>query len=92
MMRRRGKARRYGRAVHPPMPDMSWLYGGAGGTMHERAAKALGWSVADTQSMSLAALREMVRPVNPELAGEMTRAIQSGSHIVGAPQKKRRRR
>lgn len=93
MKHRRGRAlrRRYGRAVHPPMPDMSWLYGETGGTMHERAAKALGWSVADTQSMSLAALRDMVRPVNPELAGEMTRAIQKGSHIIGAPHKKRRR-
>ncbi len=82
---------RYGRAVHPPMPDMSWLYGDAGGTMHERAAKALGWSVADTQSMSLAALRELVRPVNPQLAGEMSRAIQSGSHIKGAPHRRRHR-
>jgi hypothetical protein len=66
------------------MPDMSWLYGGASGTMHERAAKALGWSVADTHSMSLHSLRELVRPVNPELAGEMTRAIQSGSYIRGS--------
>jgi hypothetical protein len=90
----RGRAlrRRYGRAVHPPMPDMSWLHGGpVGGTLHERAARALGWSVADTQSMSLASLREAVRPVNPALAGEMSRVIESGRHIVGAPYRSRRR-
>jgi hypothetical protein len=68
------------------MPDMSWLYGGATGTLHERIAAALGWSVADTQSMSLQSLRDLVRPVNPELAGEITRAIQSGSYIVGERQ------
>lgn len=73
------------------MPDMSWLHGGATGTMHERAAAALGWSVAQTQSMSLATLRDLVRPINPALAGEMTRAIQSGGHIRGERRKVRRR-
>jgi hypothetical protein len=66
------------------MPDMSWLYGDAPrGTLHERAARALGWSVRDTQSMSMHALREAVRPVNPALAEEMSREIRSGRYIVG---------
>jgi hypothetical protein len=81
--------RRYGRAVKPPMPDMSWLYGGPTGSLHERAAAALGWSVPDTQSMSLQSLREVVRPVNPALAVEMDREIRSGRYIVG---ERRRRR
>ena len=67
-----------------PMPDMSWLHGGLTGSIHERAAAALGWSVADTQSMSLQALREVVRPVNPALAAEIDREVQSGRYIVGA--------
>lgn len=87
----RALSRRYGRAVHPPMPDMSWLFGDAGGSLHERAARALGWSVADAQSMSLAALRDVVRPVNSALAEEMSRKIQSGGHITGARHKSRRR-
>ncbi len=93
MRRARALRRRFGRAVHPPMPDMSWLYGDVptGGSLHERAARALGWSVADTQSMSLAALRDVVRPVSPALAEEMSRKIQSGSHIVGARRKSRSR-
>jgi hypothetical protein len=73
------------------MPDMSWLHGGPTGTVHERAAKALGWSVKDTQSMSLASLREVVRDVNPGLANEISMMIQSGSHIVGERHKSRRR-
>ena len=84
-MKRRVLKKRYGRAVKPPMPDMSWLYGGPTGSLHDRAAAALGWPLADTQSMSLQSLREVVRP----LAGEMDRAIRSGSYIVG---ERRRRR
>lgn len=49
--------------------------------MHERIAKVLGWSVQDVKSFSLQALREMVAPVNPKLAAEITQAIQSGSYI-----------
>ena len=67
-----------------PMPDMSWLHGGPTGSLHERAAAALGWTVGQTHGMSLAALREMVRGVNPALAEEMSREIQLGRHIVGA--------
>lgn len=53
--------------------------------LHERAAKALGWSVKDTQSLSMQGLRELVRPVDPDLAREMDYMIQSGAYIRGEP-------
>ena len=61
--------------------------------LHERIAKVLGWSVKDAQSLSMASLRELVRPVDPKLAREMDYVIQSGAYIRGepGPTKKRRR-
>jgi hypothetical protein len=56
--------------------------------LHQRIAKALGWSVSDTQSMSLPALREIVRPVDPRLAAEISDAIQYGSHVSRGPKRK----
>jgi hypothetical protein len=53
--------------------------------LHERAAKALGWSVRDAQSLSMQGLRELVRPVDPALAREMDYMIQSGAYIRGEP-------
>jgi hypothetical protein len=53
--------------------------------LHERVAKALGWSVKDAQSLSMQALRELVRPVDPGLAREMDHLIQSGAYIRGEP-------
>ena len=86
--RRKGHTlrQRYGRAVHPLMPDMSWLHEGPSARnadLHERAAAALGWPVADARSMSLASLREAVRYVNPGLANEMSMQIESGAYILG---------
>jgi hypothetical protein len=52
--------------------------------MHARIALALGWSLEDVRSFSLPALRELVRPVAPELAEEITQALANGSHIRGA--------
>jgi hypothetical protein len=52
--------------------DPSYLLG-----IQKRVAKALGWSLQDVQSMSLASLREQVRPVSPKLAQELTEAIRS---------------
>jgi len=49
--------------------------------LHSRIAKALGWTVAQTQSMSLASLRELVRPVDPELAKDITREMGGGHHV-----------
>jgi hypothetical protein len=51
--------------------------------IHDRVAKALGWSVKDTHGFSLPALRELVRTVDPALAAEISSMISSGSHIRG---------
>lgn len=47
-----------------------------------RIAAVLGWSQADTDSLSLLSLREIVKPVSPKLAAEITEAVRSGSCIV----------
>jgi len=41
-------------------------------TLHERIAQALGWTLESTQSFSMPALRELVRPVSPKLAAAIT--------------------
>ena len=51
-------------------------------TLHERIAQALGWTKEETQSFSLQSLREVVRPVSPKLAHELSTLIQSG-YVVG---------
>jgi hypothetical protein len=61
------------------------------GDLHERVAKALGWSVEDTQSMSMQALRDLVRPVDKDLAREMDYMIQSGAYVRGEPPRGRGR-
>jgi hypothetical protein len=53
--------------------------------LHDRIAKALGWSTRDVQSLSMQSLRDLVRPVDADLAREMDYVIQSGAYIVGAP-------
>ena len=44
--------------------------------IHDRIAEALGWSVEATKRFSLQYLRELVRPVSPKLAHEITALIQ----------------
>lgn len=51
--------------------------------LHDRIAKALGWSTRDVQSLSMQSLRDLVRPVDPQLAQEMSYVIQSGRYIQG---------
>jgi hypothetical protein len=41
-------------------------------TLHARVAAALGWSVEATRAFSLLSLRDIVRPVSPNLAQEIT--------------------
>src|ERR1700733_1312699 len=53
------------------------------GSLHARIAAALGWPMRDVQSMSLQSLRDLVRPVDPGLADEISRVVQAGSHIGG---------
>lgn len=51
-------------------------------TLHQRIAEALGWSMQDVRSLSLASLRDLVQ--DPELRADITRAIARGDHLVGA--------
>jgi hypothetical protein len=53
--------------------------------LHTCIAEALGWSLVEVRSFSLATLRELVRPVRPELVEEISAAIASGTVIVGEP-------
>jgi hypothetical protein len=57
--------------------------------LRARVAKALGWPPRDVQSLSMQSLRDLVRPVDPALADEMSLAIQSGAYIRGEPMKAR---
>jgi len=52
-------------------------------TVRERVAKALGWSISDTRSVSLQFLRDLVRPVSSKLAHEITLAINRGTYDIG---------
>jgi hypothetical protein len=52
-------------------------------SLHERIAEALGWTVEQTQSFNLYALREMVRPVSKKLYAEITVEIASGRVVIG---------
>jgi len=51
-------------------------------TLHARIARALGWTLAETQSFSLASLRALVRPVDAKLASEISEVLRTGAHIV----------
>lgn len=51
--------------------------------LYERAANALGWSLADVHTVSMQSLRDLVRPVAPDLAQEINLAIQSGAYVPG---------
>lgn len=56
------------------------------GSLHERIAATLGWSMRDVQSLSLPSLRDLVRPVSPALAEEIGDVIQTGSHVKAPDQ------
>lgn len=46
-----------------------------------RIATALGWSRRDVNSFSFATLGELVRHVDPELAGDLSMIVSDGRHI-----------
>lgn len=50
-------------------------------TLHERIARVLSWTVAETQSMSLPSLIELVKPLSPKLAHVIACEIADGNHI-----------
>lgn len=61
--------------------------------LYERIAKALGWSIEETQSFSLQSLRELVRPSHPKLAYVIDDYIRSDeSYITGRRRKPGRAR
>lgn len=50
--------------------------------LHEQCAAALGWPLADTYTLSMQSLRELVRAVDARLAEEISRHInQDRSHV-----------
>jgi hypothetical protein len=51
-------------------------------TLHERLAKALGWTVEQAQELSLRSLRELVRPVDLALADVITEVLQDGEFVI----------
>ncbi len=53
--------------------------------LRERIAATLGWTPGDVDSFSLLTLRDLVRPVSPKLANEITLAMGSPSYIVAMP-------
>lgn len=50
--------------------------------LHERIAKCLGWTVEQTKSFSLAALREWIRAKDLDLYLEIGDVIAQGLHIT----------
>ena len=58
------------------------MYGSRDVTLHERIATVLGWTVEQTQSLSLASLRELVRTISPKLAAEITERIRTGRVLL----------
>ena len=59
--------------------------------LHDRIAKALGWSTQDAQSLSMQSLRDLVRPVDPAIARKMDHVIQSGAYVRGDPARSKAR-
>lgn len=49
---------------------------------HRRAEQALGWKEGESASFSLLALRDLLHPVAPKLAFEITQLIQSGRVLL----------
>jgi hypothetical protein len=50
--------------------------------LHDRIAEALNWNIEETWGFSLAAMRDLVRPVDPELAQDITLAIEGIGHVA----------
>ena len=53
--------------------------------LYDRAARALGWVPTDVHTISMQSLRDLVQPVDPDLAQEISLAIQSGAYIYDEP-------
>jgi hypothetical protein len=57
--------------AHKPTPS----------SLHERVAAVLHWSEREVHSVPLAALRDLVRPVDPRLADELSEVLRRGTHL-----------
>ena len=57
-------------------------------SLHGRIAKALGWTPSEVHSMSLAALRDVVRPQDPALSAEISDVIARGTHVARGPRRR----
>ena len=65
--------------------------GPTGDDIREDCARALGWSFRDTLSLSLPALRDLVRHTHPKLAEEVTRFMQTSAQYIATPEPNRKR-
>jgi hypothetical protein len=51
-------------------------------TLHERIAEKLGWPLQDVKATSPYSLRELVMPLDPPLADEITQEIKRLRKII----------
>ncbi len=51
-------------------------------TLRDRIAEALGWTLEETLGLSLASLRELVRPLDSKLVADIDEVIRTGAHIT----------
>lgn len=51
-------------------------------SLHERIAKALGWTVKEAQSLSLRSLQSLLRTVDPALSEAIGRHCETDSHCT----------
>jgi hypothetical protein len=58
-------------------------------SLHERIARALGWTVEETQGFSLLSLRDLVGPISPKLAHEITLALEDLTDCFVTPEQTR---
>ena len=55
------------------------------GNLHTRIAGALGWTTEQARQHSLQSLRELVRPIDADLANEIAETIRSGRYVASKP-------
>lgn len=50
--------------------------------MKRRIAAVLGWTLEEVNQFAYPTLRELVRPIDPQLADDISRVIADGSYIL----------
>ena len=56
--------------------------------LQKAAAKVLGWSLEGVRSTSLQSLRDLVRPLDPDLSDALSLAIRTGEYVYDSRPKK----